>query len=245
MKSKYLLASLVAVLFVSAPSLAQTGTQPEKPKDTQPAKDKKDDHKDHDHKNDKKDGEKKDKSDKGSKVEVGQAAPDFKATDSEGKSVNLSDLQGKIVVLQWFNPNCPYVVKHYENGNNTFYDLNAKYKDKGVVFLAVASNAKGEQGSGADAANSARKNWKIAYPIIIDESGEIGKAYGAKNTPGMVVIGKDGKIAYMGAIDDDRGPEKAGKTNYVAKALDELIAGKPVTTTTTQPYGCSVKYKKS
>jgi peroxiredoxin len=251
MKPKYLLASLVALLFVSAPSLAQTGAQPEKPKDTQPGhtdEHKKDDHakgehkKDHD-KKDKKDHEKKEHA----KAEVGQAAPDFKGTDSEGKTVSLSELtsQGKVVVLQWFNPECPYVKKHYENGANTFNDLAAKYKDKGVVFLAVASNAKGEQGSGADTANAARKNWKIAYPILVDDSGQIGRAYGAKSTPTMVVIGKDGKVAYMGAIDDDRGPEKPGKTNYVAKALDELLAGKPVSTTTTQSYGCGVKYKKS
>jgi peroxiredoxin len=178
-------------------------------------------------------------------VSVGDAAPAFTLKDTDGKDVSLDSLRkdGKIVVAFWFNPKCPFVVKHFEKGGNTFNDMFTAYKDKKVSIVAINSNAAGEQGSGKDTNATAKKDWKIEFPILLDESGDTGKAYGAVTTPHCFVIGTDGKIAYVGAIDDDSGG-KVGKTNYVSKAVDELLAGKPVTTSSTKPYGCSVKYGK-
>jgi peroxiredoxin len=235
MKATTLFAALIAAAIATSPSFAQE-KRAEKPAQAQPEK-AKDNNKD-------KQKEKKDKENQGKNpAKVGETAPTFTGTDSQGNTVSLSELtsQGKIVVIQWFNAQCPYVVKHYENGANTFNDIHSKYKGKDVVILAVNSGAPGKQGTGAEFNNKIKAQWKMEYPIILDESGEIGKAYGAQNTPAMAIIGKDGKLAYFGAIDDDRS-DKVGKTNYVTKALDEMIAGKPVTTATTRPYGCSIKY---
>ena len=190
-------------------------------------------------------GKDKDK-DKAKGVAVGDAAPDFKLTDTDGKEHSLAELtkSGKIVVLQWFNAECPYVKKHYGDAGNTFNDLHTKYNSKDVVIVAINSNGDGMPGSGQATNAAAKKDWKIAYPILLDASGDIGRAYGAKNTPAMYIVGKDGKVAYMGAIDDDNGADKPGKTNYVANALDQLIAGETVSTSQTKPYGCGVKYSK-
>jgi peroxiredoxin len=178
-------------------------------------------------------------------LKVGDKAPEFKLKDTAGKEYNLSELtkSGKIVVLQWFNPECPYVKKHFDGTDKTFNNLNAKYKEKGVVLLAVNSGPAGGPGTGKERNTEAAKKWDMKYPILLDETQSVGKAYGAKNTPAMVVIGKDGKVAYMGAIDDDKGPDKPGKTNYVAKALDEMLAGTAVSTSKTQAYGCHITYK--
>jgi peroxiredoxin len=242
MKAKALFV-IVAAMFAASPVMAQTKTA-EKPKETQPEN--KDGHKDHDHKKDKE--AKKDEKDRNPKAaaKVGEKAPDFSATDSNGNTVKLSDLtaQGKTVVLVWWNPDCPYVKKHFQKGEaHTFNDLHTKYSGKDVVVLGVSSNAPGTQGSGVERVNKSRKDWDVQFPIVMDEAGTIGKAYGAKNTPATAVISKNGTLAYFGAIDDDNGPDKPGKTNYAAKAIDELAAGKAVTTTETKPYGCSVKYK--
>ncbi len=177
-------------------------------------------------------------------AKAGDKAPDFTVTDTDGKSHTLSDLtkSGKIVVLQWFNSECPYVVKHYGEAGNTFNDLQKNYESKGVVLIAVNSGGTGKPGSGKELNQKVKAKWNMAYPIALDESGEIGRAYGAKNTPAMYVINKDGVIAYTGAIDDDKGSDKPGKTNYVSKALDQLIAGETVDPSTTKPYGCGVKY---
>lgn len=177
-------------------------------------------------------------------VTAGDEAPAFTLKDTDGKDHTLADLtkDGKIVVIQWFNPDCPFVKKHYRE-TKTFNDLYTKYKDKGVEFLAINSGTPGKQGAGLDRNKKAKTDWAIPYPILLDESGATGKAYGAKRTPEMFVIGKDGKVIYHGAIDDDAGGDSVGSTNYVAKALDEAIDGKPVTMATSKPYGCSVKYK--
>ncbi|MBS0191239.1 MAG: thioredoxin family protein [Phycisphaerales bacterium] len=175
-------------------------------------------------------------------AKVGSLAPPFTLTDTDGKTVNLSDYAGKVVVIQWFNPGCPFVKKHYENGANTFNKLNKDYSEKGVIFLAINSGAAGKEGAGKEANASAKKDWKIEYSILIDETGKVGKLYGAKHTPEMFIVNKDGTIAYHGAIDDDSGMKGPGKTNYVAKALDEILAGKKVSTSETKPYGCTVKY---
>lgn len=177
-------------------------------------------------------------------VHVGDTAPDFTGKDVEGKEHKLSDLtkEGKTVVLVWFNPECPYVQKHFKDGNNTFKKMAEAFKGKDVVVLAVNSGAKGAGGSGVERNAKAAKDWSITFPILLDESGAIGKAYGAKNTPATYVISKTGTLAYMGALDDDNTPKGPGKTNYAIKAVDELLAGKPVTLSETKPYGCGVKY---
>jgi peroxiredoxin len=187
------------------------------------------------------------KADKGTEsksISVGDAAPNFTLNDTSGKSHTLADLtkEGKIVVIQWFNPECPFVVKHYGKKGNTFNDLHAKYKDKNVVFIGINSGAEGKQGAGLDKNQTAVKDWKIEYPILMDMNGAVGKQYNAKRTPEMFIVGKDGKIAYHGAIDDDRGADAPGKVNYVTAALDQILAGETVTKAETQPYGCSVKY---
>jgi peroxiredoxin len=240
MNAKRLLVSVAALALMIAvsPAMAQE-KKPEAPK-AQPTAPKADAPKDE---------AKKDKAKKDEKavadLKVGAAAPDFKLKDTTGKEWSLADLtkSGKIVVLQWFNPECPYVKKHYEGDAKTFNDLNAKYKDKGVVLLAVNSGPAGSTGQGTERNVAAAKKWDMQYPILMDESQSVGLAYGSKNTPNMVVIGKDGKVAYTGAIDDNDGPEKPGKTNYVAKAVDELLAGTSVSNSKTKPYGCHIAYK--
>lgn len=237
--------TLLSMFAVGALSLGLTSSafaQAAPTKPAQPAD--KHEHKDgdkHDHKHDEK---QKDKSKDAKKVEaatVGSMAPDFELKDTDGKTHKLSDLtkQGKIVVIQWFNPDCPVVKMHYDA--KTFQDLNKKYKDKNVVQVAINSGAAGKQGSGVERNAKARKDWSLDFPVLLDEKGEVGKAYGARNTPSVYIINKDGILAYKGAIDDG-GPDGVGKTNYASKALDEILEGKKVTTTETKAYGCGVKY---
>lgn len=178
-------------------------------------------------------------------VKVGQPAPDFKATDSTGKTVSLSEFKGKQVVLEWTNNGCPYVKKHYGSGN--MQALQKKYTGEGVVWLTVASSPVGEQGYvTADEANSDTKT-RGASPtaVLLDSKSNIARMYEAKNTPLMVVVDAKGQVAYMGAIDDKPTANPAdvkGAHNYVAQALDELKAGKPVSVASTKAYGCFVKY---
>lgn len=176
---------------------------------------------------------------------VGQPAPDFTGTDTNGKTHKLSDLKGKTVVLEWTNPGCPFVVKHYDSGNMQKLQADAAAKD--VVWLSINSGAEGKEGhQTAEAGNAyiAEKNGKAAA-LIIDSSGEIGKLYDAKTTPHMFVINKEGVLVYDGAIDSDDSfkPETiAGATNYVSAALAALEGGTAVEPSKTKPYGCSVKY---
>jgi peroxiredoxin len=179
-------------------------------------------------------------------VKPGDVAPPFSLTDTDGKAVDLASLLkdgDKIIVLEWFNPDCPFVVKHHEK-NPTFKNLHAKWKDKGVTFIAINSGAKGEQGNGQERNVKAKKEYEIGYPVLLDESGDVGRLYGAKRTPHMFVIGKTGKVEYAGAIDNNRSADKPGDINYVDQALTELTAGSNVTTKETEAYGCSVKYAK-
>lgn len=192
-------------------------------------------------KEEKKESKKESKKEMGG-VTPGATAPDFTLTDTDGKEHSLAKYlkDGKIVVIEWFNPDCPFVKKHHDD-NKTMNDLHKKYSDKGVVFLAINSGAPGKQGAGKERNAKARVDSAIPYPVLLDEKGVTGKAYGAKHTPDMFIITPDGTVAYMGAIDDDP-TTKIGKVNYVAKALDEILAKKPVTTRETKGYGCSVKY---
>jgi peroxiredoxin len=177
-----------------------------------------------------------DQKDQKGQAQLGQAAPAFALEDQNGKQVSLSDYKGKIVVLEWFNNECPYVIRHYEN--KTMSTLAAKYGSKDVVWLAVnTTNGK----TNADNKAIAEK-WTIGYPILNDSSGAVGQAYGAKTTPHMFIINTDGVLVYNGGIDDDQGGNKPNKTNYVDKALTELTSGESISTPQSKPYGCSVKY---
>jgi len=178
-------------------------------------------------------------------VETGKPAPDFTGTDSNGKTQKLSDYKGKVVVLEWTNPLCPFVVKHYDSGN--MQKLQEEYTGKDVVWLSINSSASGKEGNqSAEDANKYMTEKKSKQTArILDPSGEIGKAYGAKTTPHMFVIDKDGNVVYQGAIDDNDSskPETiADAKNYVKAALDSVLDGKPVETAQSKPYGCSVKY---
>jgi peroxiredoxin len=171
------------------------------------------------------------------KAKIGETAPTFKLTDTDGKTVDLAEVgKDKIVVIEWFNPTCPV--------NKTFATLNKDYASKGVVFLAVNSGGPGKEGHGKELNAKMKKEWKIEYPVLLDEAGTVGKAYGATSTPDVFIIGKDGKLAYAGAVDNNSDAKKAGDKNYAKMALDELLAGKPVTTTESKRYGCGVKYAK-
>lgn len=170
---------------------------------------------------------------------VGQPAPQFALQDQNGNTVNLSDFAGKVIVLEWFNNQCPFVVKFY--GSGKMNELAKSYADKGVVWLAINSGK-----STTNEANAAvAAEWNIDRPILNDSTGQVGKTYGATNTPHMYVIDPQGNIAYMGAIDSIASTDPADidkAENYVTQALDETLAGTSVTTPQTKAYGCSVKY---
>lgn len=178
-------------------------------------------------------------------AEVGKPAPAFTLTSCESKPVSLSDFKGKVVVLEWTNHSCPFVVKHYGTGN--MQKLQADATAKGVVWLSICSSAPGKQGYAAPADASkvcAQKN-SAATAYLIDESGDTGRAYGAKRTPEMYVINADGVVVYQGAIDDMKSVDPADVAkakNLVAAAIEETLAGKPVSTPKTEAYGCSIKY---
>jgi len=176
---------------------------------------------------------------------VGQPAPDFTLTDIHGQSHTLSALKGKTVVLEWINYDCPFVQKHYKSGNMP--GLQKEYTAKGVVWLTINSSNKGKQGNFPPAEIEARSTkYGAAFSAyLIDEDGTVGRAYGAKTTPHMFVIDPKGTLLYDGGIDDKPSTDVADiatAKNFVRAALDETLAGKPVETTSSQPYGCSVKY---
>lgn len=178
---------------------------------------------------------------------IGKKAPGFSARGVDGKDYDLGKLKGKTVVLEWSNQGCPFVQKHYESGN--MQGLQKKYTAKGVVWLTIVSSSEGKEGYfGSDPEASAWLKETGASPstLIRDPEGAIGRLYGAKATPHCFVISRDGKLAYKGAIDDKPSTDAAdiaGSKNYLAAALDSVLAGKKVKTSQTKAYGCSVKYK--
>ncbi|MGO9805506.1 MAG: thioredoxin family protein [Rhodomicrobium sp.] len=177
--------------------------------------------------------------------EAGRPAPDFSAVDSNGKTLKLSDFRGKIVVLEWTNDGCPYVKKHYGSGN--MQSLQKDAAAKGAVWLTIISSAPGKQGYvDGPAANELTKSRGAApAAVLLDPEGAIGHLYDARTTPHMFIVNKDGTLVYMGGIDDkptSNPDDIQGAKNYVRAALDEVLAGKPVTEAITRPYGCSVKY---
>src|SRR2546430_8119141 len=164
---------------------------------------------------------------------VGSAAPDFSAPDTNGKTQSLSEYKGKYVVLEWFNPECPFVKKHY--GSDNMQKLQKEYTDKGVVWLTIDSNAPGTEGNlTPEQAQKVATSWKTQQTaLLLDPDGKVGRAYGSKNTPNMVIINPEGKIAYEGAIDSKATPNPAdipSSTNYVKAALDQSLAGKSIST---------------
>jgi AhpC/TSA family len=176
---------------------------------------------------------------------VGQPAPPFSVTDASGKAVSLADFKGKTVVLEWVNPGCPYVRKHYDSANMQGTQKGAT--DKGVVWLAVNSTAQdhGDYKKPADMAAWMQAQKAAATHTLMDSDGKIGKAYGARTTPHMYIVDAKGTLAYAGGIDDKTTANPADvKTakNHVNAALGDVLAGKPVAQATTRPYGCSVKY---
>ncbi len=178
-------------------------------------------------------------------VAVGQAAPDFSALDTAGKTHRLSDYKGKLVVLEWTNPGCPFVQKHY-SGN--MQGLQKEATGKGVVWLAINST---ETGSGDYLAPARLAGWMAgkqaaASATLMDESGSIGQLYNARTTPHMYIISPQGQLVYAGAIDSiasARVDDIRTATNYVRQGLNEALAGKALSVASSRAYGCSIKYK--
>jgi len=176
---------------------------------------------------------------------VGETAPDFTAQASNGKSLHLADYRGKYVVLEWHNNGCPYVGKHYKSGN--MQHLQKQWTGRGVVWLTVISSAPGKQGyvTASEENDYLAKMQAAPTAALLDPAGEIGHLYEAKTSPQMVVINPQGVVIYDGAIDDKPTTDLSdvpGATNYVSLALEQAMAGRPVATPATRPYGCSVKY---
>lgn len=175
-------------------------------------------------------------------VESGKPAPDFSVTDIAGKTHRLADYRGKVVVLEWLNPGCPFVVRHYRSGN--MQSTQKAAAADGAVWLQVNSGSIGD----LDAAKTVEwqtKQGVTATAYIRDETGKLGRLFGARTTPHLFVIGKDGTLVYQGAIDDQPQASQANTTsahNYVKAALAALAAGRPVEVPSTPPYGCGVKY---
>lgn len=174
------------------------------------------------------------------------AAPVFELPDLDGKTVKLSDFKGKTVVLEWFNPECPFVTNSHTKGS--LVTTAKTWQDKGIVWLAINSAGAGKQGGGLDLNQASKAKLAIPHPILFDAKGTVGKAYGATNTPHMFVIDPEGKLAYRGAIDNSpdgegESPSNGKLVNYVGQALEELGAGKLVSVPETKAYGCGVKYE--
>jgi peroxiredoxin len=176
---------------------------------------------------------------------IGAPAPAFTATDSRGQTESLAQFRGKYVVLEWHNQGCPYTRKHYVSGN--MQALQKEWTAKGVVWFTVISSAAGQQGYVTPTQENDYLAQMHAAPtaVLLDSDGKVGRLYNAKTTPQMIVIDPSGKVIYDGAIDDRPTPNPAdvhGANNYVSDALTEALAGKPVSTPFTRPYGCGVKY---
>lgn len=178
-------------------------------------------------------------------VAVGGPAPEFTLTDIEGEQHSLSDYEGQYVVLEWYNPDCPFVVKHYQSHN--MQDLQELYTSEDVAWLMVNTGAPGKQGvySPEEFASILEEQGAYATALLLDQDGAVGRLYGAQTTPHMYVIDPEGTLIYQGAIDDTPSVDVSdipNSINYVAQALDESMQGEPVSMAQTKSYGCSVKY---
>ena len=179
------------------------------------------------------------------KPSVGKPAPAFTGTDSNGAQHSLAQYRGQFVVLEWTNDGCPYVGKHYGTGN--MQGLQKEYSEQGVVWLSIISSAPGRQGyADGERANQLTRDRDAApSAVLLDPDGSIGRLYAAKTTPHMFIVDPEGTLVYMGSIDNipsARWADVEKANNYVRNALEEAMAGKPVTEAVTRPYGCSVKY---
>ena len=175
----------------------------------------------------------------------GDKAPDFVGRDHNGNTVKLADFKGKTVVLEWTNHDCPYVRKHY--GGNAMQALQKKWTAQGVTWLTLISSEPGSQGyvQGAEANKLTADRGAAPTAVLLDPKGDVGRAYGAQTTPHMYVITGDGTLVYMGGIDDKattRLEDLKTAKNFVDLALGEVVQGKPVSVTTSRPYGCTIKY---
>lgn len=174
-------------------------------------------------------------------LEVGSPAPGFELVDLDGTTHRLADHDGKVRVLEWFNPGCPYVKHAHSEG--PLKDQAKRAMADGVVWLAINSGSPGKQGHGVEVNRAAAQEWSMTHPVLIDEDGSVGRAYGAVTTPHMYVIDAAGQLVYQGAIDNAPFGSQAGTVhNFVDLALASIAAGQPVETADTKPYGCSVKY---
>jgi peroxiredoxin len=178
-------------------------------------------------------------------AQIGQPAPDFSLPDLDGKQVSLSQFKGKPVVLEWFNPGCPFVRNSHTKGS--LKTTAATETAKGVAWLAINSGAPGKQGAGAEASRKGASEFGMQHPVLLDESGSVGKLYGAERTPHVYVINAEGVLVYRGAIDNSpdgegQSPEGGKLVNYVTTALDSLRSGGAVAMAETKAYGCTVKY---
>ena len=178
-------------------------------------------------------------------VKVGDQAPEFTLKGVDGKEVSLASFKGKTVVLEWFNPGCPFVKRvHLENG--PMPEMAKKHIAAGGVWLAINSGAPGNQGTGVEANQQAVKDYSIAWPLLIDETGEVGRKYDATKTPHVYVINGEGKLVYAGAVDSTKGGGygEGEYTNYLQDALDAVAKGKDVASSSNPAWGCSVKYAR-
>lgn len=180
---------------------------------------------------------------------LGAPAPDFTLNDLAGKPVRLADYKGKTVVLEWFNPECPFVKLSHTKGS--LKGLAEKHaEDTSIVWLAINSGGPGKQGHGVEVNTQGAATFGMKHPVLLDPEGKVGKAYGATNTPHMFIIDPKGTLVYSGAIDNSpdgegQSPSGGALVNYVSQALDELKQGKAVSVPKTKAYGCGVKYKES
>ena len=178
-------------------------------------------------------------------LKTGEAAPDFSLPSASGSMVSLGQFKGKIVILEWFNKDCPYVHKFYDS--KTMQRLQKDMAGKDVVWLTITSSAESKEGhlTPAEAAQVAKEKGMASAALLLDDKGKVGRLYSAKTTPHMFIITKAGRIAYQGAIDDRPSAQPKtleGASNYVVAAVEALQKGQPVRSPSTAPYGCSVKY---
>jgi peroxiredoxin len=181
----------------------------------------------------------------GAPADIGKPAPDFTLKDVDGRDVHLADARGKVVVLEWFNPKCPFVNLSHTKGS--LKGTAARHLAEGIVWLGIDSSAPGKQGYEPDDIRDAVKRFGLTHPILRDETGVVGRAYGATNTPHVFVIDKAGTLVYAGAIDNSpdaegESPQGGPLVNYVDAALADLAAGRAVRVAKTKAYGCGVKY---
>lgn len=175
-------------------------------------------------------------------AELGATAPTFTLEDLDGAAVSLADFAGKTIVLEWFNPDCPFV-KFAHGPKGPLWGTADRYAEQGVVWLAINSGAAGKQGHGADRNRKARTEYGMSHPILLDEDGSVGRAYGARTTPHMYVIDPAGTLVYRGALDNaPLGNANGAPVNYLDQALSDSASGAAVRTPDTKAYGCSVKY---